>query len=630
MSPPGFGRFRLGVNYWSRRGGPRMWEGDHFDEAFLRAELAALKAIGVDLLRPFAFIPTFMPAPPAVDRAALDRFGAFVRIAEAEGLSLLPTAIVGHMSGENYDFPGRAGRSLYLDPELVGWQTALAAALVDAARASHAVVGWVLSNEMPLYGGPASPDEANAWAGALKRAIRARDHRPIGAGDGLMAGFPSLAEEVDWVAPHVYYADLDPLRQAYHLDLRLRRAQSHGLPVLLEEFGCSSSQAGATEQAAYWREAMCVALGIGAVGALGWCASDFALHDAAPYRHHPFELGFGALDRDGREKPVCEELRALRRLIDSVDLRATRPPSRAAIVVPRVLDEEIPFSWDDRSALAATLLQAYVLACQAGLDPDVVPESAPLDRYALLLCPSTQKLGQPTWDQLAACARGGATVYWSYFSGEQLFHQGAWCGNFAELTGLSHRLRYGCFDLPGDALELKGELTLTIPIRSVDAVQSLARLPVEVQSGAPVRVRLTDGRGAPALVEHALGAGRVLFCPYPIERYLRNLPDGSSYDAHRLYRLIAAAADLDCRYPTHHPDVQSRVIEAGGDDLVLVQHRGFTQEVDDATLWKQAELIYDRPGERGRRADPSTLGPKGARLYRVRGARPAPPRAPSP
>ena len=48
-------RFLVGANYWSRAGGPRMWE--RFDETIVKAELAALKAAGLDCLRVFAFAP---------------------------------------------------------------------------------------------------------------------------------------------------------------------------------------------------------------------------------------------------------------------------------------------------------------------------------------------------------------------------------------------------------------------------------------------------------------------------------------------------------------------------------------------------------------------------------------------
>ncbi len=259
-----------------------------------------------------------------------------------------------------------------------------------------------------------------------------------------------------------------------------------------------------------------------------------------------------------------------------------------------------------------------MLAAQAGLDVDVVGEDDPLDGYGLLLVPSTQKLRVPTWHKLEAAARAGATVYWSYFSGENEFHQGAWCPNFTALTGLHHRLRYGCFNLPGDRFTLKGQAVLSVPTGQQHhaAPQSLARLPIE-PAVPGVESLAVDGEGRLAIAEHRLGQGRVVFCAYPLERYLMARPDGSTRDAHRIYRLLADEAGLEPSYETHHPDVQARVLHAGADDLVIVQHRGWSPAVDDASeLPREAELVYDR----GNPA-PDAFGPKGARVWRLRKVR---------
>ena len=628
-------RFLLGANYWSRAGGPRMWE--RFDEAVVRAELAALKAMGLDALRVFAFAPTMMPAPPALDEGKLGLMARFAELAAEAGLSLLPTPLVGHMSGENYGFAGGGppgdGRSLYRDPELRAWQAALVGGVVGALAGKPAVIGWILSNEMPLWAGAvglasgAPADDVVEWARAMTAVVRQIDPaRAVGTGDGMMAGWPTraLADDgvVDWVGPHVYYGDVDPLRQAFNLDLVLARARSCGKPVLLEEFGASSTQAGEAEHAAYVRESVLTALAAGAAGALVWCASDFdrqTLGLETPYSHHAFELGFGLLRADGSEKPVGGELRALRALVDSVDFPSlARPRARVAIVASDWVARDFPFSWEDKSGLRRALLQAFVLAAQAGFDADVVGEDDPLDGYALVIVPSTQKLRVPTWHALEAAARAGATVYWSYFSGENEFHQGAWCPNFTALTGLSHRLRYGCFDLPGERLTLKGQVVLSVPTGQQHhaAPQSLARLPIAAAAAGVVTLAV-DGEGELAIAEHRLGAGRVVFAAHPIERYLMARPDGSARDAHRLYRLLAAEAGLEPAVQTRHPDVQARVMHAGGDDLVIVQHRGWSATVDDASeVPGEAELVYDRGNP-----SPDTFGPKGARVWRMRNAR---------
>lgn len=620
-------RFFLGANYWSRAGGPRMW--DAFDADTARAELAQLRAIGLDSLRVFAFIPTFMPHPPAVDEAALRALRDFAALAHEAGLALFPTPLVGHMSGENFGFSGgsQASGALYSDAQLLDWQRQLIRGVAGALADSPSLAGWILSNEMPYWATPpgtpfGGADAIVSWARAMIAAVREHDGtRGVGTGDGVMSKWPTraLAGDVDWIGPHIYYSDADPLRQALNTDFVLAMQRPLGRPILLEEFGASSTQAGPAEHAAYIRDSVLATLASGGQGALVWCASDFSVQREGlqiPYSHHAFELGFGLLRADGSEKPACDELRALRQLVDAIDFPSLeRPRATAAIVKPDYADVEFPFSWEDPGALRKTLLQSYVLAAQAGLDVDVIGEDDPVDGYRLIILPSLQKLRVPTWLKLEAAVRAGATLYWSYHSGDHDWHQGAWCPNFERLTGLQHHLRYGCFDLPGPRFTLKGQVSLSLPTGEAEsrAPWALSRLPVTPLPGSEVATLAVDDKGRLALAQHRLERGRVLFLTHPFERYLAARVDASSRGAHNLYRLIADEAGIDVVYETRHPDVHSRVLSSPAHDLVIVQHRGWTAPVDDATeIPREAELLYDRGNP-----SPDAFGPKGARVYRL-------------
>ncbi|HEX2158497.1 MAG TPA: hypothetical protein VHS79_16200, partial [Actinomycetes bacterium] len=55
------GRPWLGVNFWSRTGGPLMWRG--YDPGVIREELATLAGNGLNLTRSFCYSPAFHPAP---------------------------------------------------------------------------------------------------------------------------------------------------------------------------------------------------------------------------------------------------------------------------------------------------------------------------------------------------------------------------------------------------------------------------------------------------------------------------------------------------------------------------------------------------------------------------------------
>ena len=50
----------LGVNFWSRAGGPRMWT-TRYDGAVVREELEMLAAHGLNVTRSFCFWPDFVP-----------------------------------------------------------------------------------------------------------------------------------------------------------------------------------------------------------------------------------------------------------------------------------------------------------------------------------------------------------------------------------------------------------------------------------------------------------------------------------------------------------------------------------------------------------------------------------------
>src|SRR5206468_3422616 len=149
-------------------------------------------------LRVFAFAPTMMPKPPALEAAPLSAMARFADLAHEAGVTLLPTPLVGHMSGENYGFAAQGERSLYTDGELRSWQTALVRGVVGALADKPNVAAWILTNEMPLWAGAvglssgAPASDIVEWARAMTAVVREADaSRPIGTGDGMMSGWPT-------------------------------------------------------------------------------------------------------------------------------------------------------------------------------------------------------------------------------------------------------------------------------------------------------------------------------------------------------------------------------------------------------------------------------------------------------
>ena len=91
----------IGVNFWSRSGGPRMWA--NYAPQIVREELRTLAAHGCTVTRSFCYWPDFVPEPERLDEQVAGRFADFLDAHVEAGLTTIPSFVVGHMSGENWD-----------------------------------------------------------------------------------------------------------------------------------------------------------------------------------------------------------------------------------------------------------------------------------------------------------------------------------------------------------------------------------------------------------------------------------------------------------------------------------------------------------------------------------------------
>lgn len=444
-------RERLGVNYWPGYAGPGMWT--DFREDAIAKDLAALRAAGVEYTRSFVFWPDFMPQPDAVEPAALERLRRFMALHEQAGLSVHLTFLVGHMSGENWPprwMPQPA--RLYTDPALLLAQERLIEAVARAVRESPALEAYVMTNELPLFTGPAPSEAVRAWASRMVGLVKALDPgRPVSIGDGawyVLSGFgggfrPTLPQDV--IAPHLYLADTDPGRQvaAYGLALAMARrlASARGKEVWLEEFGATHSVFGEDEVASWARRVVEEARLHGATRIGWWCGLDFEerLAGVPPYSHHPHELSFGMLRADRSPRPVAAALReAMRAPLP------TLPP--VGLLVPSYLYRVYPFHERPAAVLQQAMLNAYAALRQLGYLPQVVleedlvggsatagqgvaPDLDEIGRRAdplpgVLVAPSVQKLLATTWDRLREYP--GRVVYSYLHATGVRSHEGAW------------------------------------------------------------------------------------------------------------------------------------------------------------------------------------------------------------
>ncbi|MFE2940958.1 cellulase family glycosylhydrolase [Streptomyces sp. NPDC059255] len=626
----------IGANFWSRTGGPLMWRsyrGEVVDE-----ELRVLRDHGLNMTRSFFYWPDFMPEPDRIDERLCAHYADFLDRHHALGMTTVPTFLVGHMSGENWDPAWRGSRDLYTDVWLVSRQAWFAREMAARFKDHPAVAGWLVSNEMPIYGrAGATREEVAAWAQLVVDGVRASGARqPVSLGDGAWGlensghdnGFRlrDCAALTDWLGPHVYRMEDDPVRQHYAAAWVCELTGCFGLPVVLEEFGLTSDFASGPYAARYYRQALHNSLLAGATGWIAWNNTDYdTLREQPPYSHHAFEMHFGLTDSAGTPKPQLKEVRAFAELLERIDFgHCVRPGTDTALVVSSYLDTLYPFTREeDRSYVERTGRQAWISSRLADAPATVVRESDGItDGHRLYLLPSTKQLLSPSWYRLEELARGGATVYVSYSPGAHEEQRGPWYAHLDRLFGVRHTLEYGLVDpIEDDTVELTltrpfGTLAEgdTLSFRAAGTPSSRVFLPVEPYGA---EVLATDGRGRPALLLRETGAGAVVLCTYPLEHMASVTPRVNPEQTVRLYDALAAYAGV--RRPVTVDDLRVAVDlldhEDGRRYVWLV-----SQGREELVVKPVVEAGLRLTGLDGSAADEVTLEPYGVRVLRLVGA----------
>ncbi|HEX3790301.1 MAG TPA: cellulase family glycosylhydrolase [Pseudonocardiaceae bacterium] len=553
----------LGANFWSRTGGPLMWR--NYQPDVIDAELAVLREHGLWVTRSFFYWPDFMPEPDRIDEQLAGRFADFLDRHTAQGMSTVPTFVVGHMSGENWDPAWRQGRDLYADVWLVARQAWFVKEMVRRFAGHPAVGGWLISNEMPIYGGKTAGRETVAsWAQLVVDAVRAGGgQQPVSLGDGAWGievsgqdnGFwlRDAARLCDFIGPHVYRMEDDQIRQNYAAAWACELSGTFGKPVVLEEFGVSSDFVSEPNAAHYYRQVLHNSLLAGATGWIAWNNTDYdTLLDQDPYRHHPFELHFGLTDVHGNAKPQLVELRDFAATLAAIDFpHCQREDADTALVVSSFLDTPYPFTEPaDGPYLHDTLRQSYVSARLADLPVVLTRESDGLATDArLYLVPSTKQLLGPTWHELDRLAVQGATVYVSYSPGTHSNQRGPWYANLNTLFGVRHQLRYGLVEpVEDERIVFTFERDFggmaagaTLSFAAGGTVNSRTFLPVEPDGAEVLAV---DAHGRPALLLRRTGTGSVVFCTYPIEHMTAVTAAVNPNDTVGLYEALADHAGV--------------------------------------------------------------------------------------
>lgn len=347
-------KFLLGVNYWPARKFTRMWA--QFDAAEIDRDFATIADLRLRLVRFFLLWPDFKPEPERIDDRQMGNLERVFASAERHHLLLLPTVIVGLMSGPcwipAWTMSGLPNNrpAVYLvggevspnrprdlfgdDPPIFEAERLLVRTVVSRLHRHPALWGWDLCNEISLVQVP-STEAAEHWLRTLTGDVHAIDlEHPVTAGflvhGGDGRGFRRESHRlVDVASEHAYPlydpASLGPTDAGY---VGRRIDETHaasGKPVLLAEFGmCTSPEPGTgtvtslaampggqlvtlvdeQEAAAFVKVVVPAARVAGAIGALIWCFADYdpSLYDDFTFTAFPHERYFGIFDAHGRLK----------------------------------------------------------------------------------------------------------------------------------------------------------------------------------------------------------------------------------------------------------------------------------------------------------------------------------------
>ena len=598
---------------WPWRVGPEA-----FDRAFAQMAAAGLDAVRIDLLW-----SAVEPRPGRYDEAHLAVLDEVLAAARRHGLSLHPTLFIGGEVGDAYwDVPWRDGRHPHRDPEMTRLQAAQAGHLARRWRGDPVVLAWDLTDEPPFWlFRDTTDDDARAWTRALVEAIRDAD-------PGALVTIGTAGQEVGWgpfradvvagdldvatVHPYpIYQPDLYPdgllaPRMTHAAAFETALAAGAGRPVMVHEYGASSTQFDPDRIAAYDRLLCWSSLGRGATGFFAWCWTDAApaAFERAPYVRQPHETQFGVTDWTGALRPrgrVLSDLAATVRQLDLAGFAADGPVATTAIPVPheyvRPYDpvaygladgpagEYRPAEtvWNptrDVTPLVAGLLNAFVLSARAGISVAFPRERLdgawPTERLVLLPAPlastsnTLHHLRTSSWAGAAGHLQRGGTVYVSCSADVAIPEMedilGARIVDRAPAAApavLRFAQSWGPFSA-GDELVLPpGDGTL-------------ATRSVTLAAAAGSDVIAVDQAGDPALIVAPRGAGHAVTLAHPLELLLARTPDahGPRDRTWGIYAGLAALAGVADPATVAHPDITTGTLRGPAGGLTVLTNHG--------------------------------------------------------
>ncbi len=631
---------------WPWRVGPA-----EFDRAFATMAAAGLTTVRIDVIW-----AALEPEAGRIDQAHLDTLDEILAAARRHRLWLHPALFVGGEVGDAVWEPDWVqGRNPHNDSTLLQLQHQHAAALAHRWSQQPGIIAWDLSDEPPawLHQATTTDQDAEAWVRLLADALR--EHDP-----GRLVTVGTASQEVDHgpfradvvapqldfacvhpypiYSPELYPDDLLSVRMTHAGAFETALAAGAGRPVMIHEYGASSTQFDPDEIAAYDRLLCWAGFGRGAIGFYAWCWSDAepSAYSRAPYVRMPHETQFGATTHDFRPRPrleVLSELAAAMAALDVDTYAGHGPLTQAGLMVPYEyahpydpasygLDAEpagpyLPAErawYPDRDVkpLIRAWLNEFVLAARAGVCVEFPRER--LDHVwpdlPLLLAPapltsttsSLLHLRTSWWSGAADFHDRGGVLYISLSAETAIPDLDALAG--VRVVGRAPVESHVHLHFTAAFGTLVAGDVLSVPAGRADLHGRGVRLKVE-----DAEVLAVDSHGNPALTRVRRGTGYTVVCAYPVEILLADVPDAHGPED-PWWQVLHGLADLAGIVPlagVEHPDLTTGLLHGSGGGTLVVTNHG-SASVRTTVRLPQDAAPASGPQLVGSSFDPESLG----------------------
>ncbi len=472
--------FPLGFNYWPRDMAVYLWE--EYDSRVIEREMKIISELGANCIRMFIRWEDLNPHPGKINLDFFEKFEDFLNHAKKNDIKLVPTLLIGHMSGQDW-FPnwfhvdddskdsnvqyqiikkppdkkeeGKC-RDIYVDPLVLENSKLQIKELLSRYKDDETIISWDLSNENQYWMKPKTPKIGTNYMKEMYKLMKKIDPNTLityGMGkpdeiSGFISSGPNgFAQYNDYYSVHVYPDWLYPrtrnlldfyisYRNAYECCL----AKVSEIPVQLQEFGLSNFMLFSPDKKVrddllygYFNVAFGdVILNEIRGGVLTWDFCDFLpeLSNRNPYDHKDFELTFGAVDKNYQLKPSGKAFKKFSRFTKEVDIYDfSRSKAKVALIMPDSFNE-FPKIQDPKSILEVnnlnhrkTLFSSFIFLkmCHHNFDFILLNDTEKdLEQYQLMLFPNIHQLSENSTRKITRFLNRGKNRM-TYFSSNAYF-----------------------------------------------------------------------------------------------------------------------------------------------------------------------------------------------------------------